>query len=266
MTTVSSLCKRSNYIINRSLPYLTSILIKQKHHNLFFSSTTNCQKINGNDINGQIDSDLISLTVNGRKISAPKGNSILEACRLNDIYIPSLCWHPDLCVGGNCRICLVEYARSENDDYDTKLKHACGVLISDGISIRTNSQKVKDNVRAQLKFMRLSHSGQCLTCTANGKCELQDLCFRYNVNDDIMDSLYDKHIKSKYKRLYGDDINMDNSVSPISSNVITMEPDKCVLCQRCVRTCNELQGMSVLGNKLRGGSLKISTFGDISLD
>eukprot|EP01083_Nonionella_stella_P161407 528646_1 len=217
-------------------------------------SFTECDELN------RCQKDVISLTVNNQRISAPKGSSILEACRMNNIPIASLCWHPDLCVGGNCRLCLVEYKKDDASEYEPKLKHACGALISDNISIRTNSSKVRDNIRAQLKFMRLSHSGQCLTCTANGHCELQDLCFKYNVDDDIMDAAYEHHLKAKLKRMY------PTENGSISSNVITMEPDKCVLCQRCVRTCNELQGMSVLGNKLRGGNQKISTFGDISLD
>ena len=243
----------------RATPLLASLIMKHRQPRLF---STIPKPING-QIHENIKTNLVNLTVNGKQISAPKGSSILEACRLNHISIPSLCWHPDLCVGGNCRICLVEYAKDSQSEYDNKLKHACGVIISDGIKVRTNTQKVRDNVRAQLKFMRLSHSGQCLTCMVNGKCELQDLCFRYKVDDDLMDAAYEKHLKAKLKRMYPQ--HPDNK-SRISSNVITFEPDKCVLCQRCVRTCKELQGMCILGSKLRGGNMKISTFGDLSLD
>eukprot|EP00485_Elphidium_margaritaceum_P024267 CAMPEP_0202712786 /NCGR_PEP_ID=MMETSP1385-20130828/45635_1 /ASSEMBLY_ACC=CAM_ASM_000861 /TAXON_ID=933848 /ORGANISM="Elphidium margaritaceum" /LENGTH=500 /DNA_ID=CAMNT_0049372939 /DNA_START=572 /DNA_END=2074 /DNA_ORIENTATION=+ len=99
-----------------------------------------------------------------------------------------------------------------------------------------------------------------MTCQANKRCELQNLCYRYNVDDDPMDALYESHIKAKMQRMYPE------LATDISSNAITFEPDKCILCQRCVRTCSELQGMHVLGNKLRGGQMKISTFGGMSLD
>ena len=185
----------------------------------------------------------ISIEINGRKVSVPMGTTILEACKQNNIYIPTLCHHEDLCIAGVCRVCVVEVEGMKT------LPTACSFPITSPIKIKTTSPKVRKARQNILDLLISEHYGECYSCVRNNNCELQSLAKEYGV-----ESYPFGHIQEpKYE--------IDNS-----TYAIVRDMNKCVLCLRCVRTCIDLQEVGVLEALYRGKDTKIGTFGDIPLN
>lgn len=189
------------------------------------------------------DKDAIGATVgieiNGNPYKVLIGTTILEACRQNNIHVPSLCYHEDLCLAGVCRVCVVEVEGMGT------LQAACTFPIINKIKVRTTSEKVRKARRHVLDLMLSEHYGECYSCHRNGNCELQKLAKEYGV-----DSYKFGHVE---KRRYQIDR---------SSYSVVRDMDKCILCKRCVRTCIDLQEVGVLEAKNRGNNTKITTFMD----
>jgi len=184
----------------------------------------------------------ISVEINDKKISVPLGTTILDACRMFNIHVPTLCHHDDLCVAGVCRLCVVEVVGMKT------LQASCAFPITAPIKIKTSSQMVRKARRTILDLLLSEHYGECYACVRNGNCELQKLAKEYGV-----DSFAFGHI--------------NNSVHPkdTSSYSVIREMDKCILCKRCVRTCIDLQEVGVLEAVNRGSNTVISTFMDKKL-
>ena len=180
---------------------------------------------------------IISVEINERKVSVPLGTTILEACRLEGIHVPTLCYHEDLCIAGLCRICVVEVEGMNT------LQAACSFPISSPIKIKTSSPMVRKARRHILDLLLSEHYGNCYTCVRNNNCELQALAREYGV-----DKFSFGHSKtSKYA--------VDNS-----SYSVVRDMDKCILCKRCVRTCIDFQEVGVLEAVNKGHKTTISTF------
>lgn len=184
----------------------------------------------------------ISVEINDKKISVPLGTTILDACRMFNIHVPTLCHHDDLCVAGVCRLCVVEVVGMKT------LQASCAFPITAPIKIKTSSQMVRKARRTILDLLLSEHYGECYACVRNGNCELQKLAKEYGV-----DSFAFGHV--------------NNSVHPkdTSSYSVIREMDKCILCKRCVRTCIDLQEVGVLEAVNRGSDTVISTFMDKKL-
>lgn len=184
----------------------------------------------------------ISVEINDKKISVPLGTTILDACRMFNIHVPTLCHHDDLCVAGVCRLCVVEVVGMKT------LQASCAFPITAPIKIKTSSQMVRKARRTILDLLLSEHYGECYACVRNGNCELQKLAKEYGV-----DSFAFGHV--------------NNSVHPkdTSSYSVIREMDKCILCKRCVRTCIDLQEVGVLETVNRGSDTVISTFMDKKL-
>ena len=181
----------------------------------------------------------ISIEVNEKKVAVPFGTTILEACKENQIHVPTLCHHPDLCVAGVCRICVVEV------DGMRTLQTACSFPITSPIKIHTSTPMVRKARRHIIDLLLSEHYGECYSCFRNENCELQTLAKEYGV-----DSYTFGHITSpKYE--------VDRS----SASVIR-DMNKCVLCKRCVRTCIDLQEVGVLEALDRGHETHVGTFLD----
>lgn len=181
----------------------------------------------------------ISVQLNEKKVVVPFGTSILDACKENQIYIPTLCHHSDLCIAGNCRVCLVEVEGMRT------LQTACSFPITSNIKIRTSTENVRKARRHVIDLLLSEHYGDCYACVRNNNCELQSLAKEYGV-----DSFTFGHIKEpKYE--------IDNS-----SPSVIRDMNKCVNCRRCVRTCIDLQEVGVLEAVGRGNETKITTFMD----
>lgn len=186
---------------------------------------------------------MINLSINGLLVKVPEGTTILEAAKQLNFRIPVLCHHDDLCVAGNCRVCVVEQLGGK------ALLAACATPVSEGMQILTNSLKVRTARKHVIELLLSEHNADCTKCYKNGNCELQNLSNEFSVGDHILLDLI--HHK-------------DYSVDKFSPS-IQKDDSKCIRCQRCVRTCEQLQGVNALSVAFKGDQQKISTFMDHSM-
>lgn len=181
---------------------------------------------------------LVNLKINNTPVSVEEGTTILQAARKINFRIPTLCDHPDLNVAGNCRVCVVEVKGAR------LLAAACATPVSEGMEVFTNSEKVRTSRKHVIELLLSEHNADCTKCFKNGNCELQSLSSEYRVGDHVFLDL----VKPKDK------------VPDISSPSIVKDDSKCIRCQRCVRTCTDLQAVSALAVINKGDHQKISTF------
>ncbi len=179
----------------------------------------------------------ISVEINDRKIAVPFGQTILEACKENKIHVPTLCHHPDLCIAGTCRICVVEVEGMRT------LQTACSFPITSPIKFYTSTPMVRKARRHIVDLLLSEHYGECYSCVRNNNCELQTLAKEYGVDQYTFGHV----TEPKFER--------DNS-----SPSVVRDMSKCVMCKRCVRTCIDLQEVGVLEAIDRGDQTHISTF------
>ncbi len=181
---------------------------------------------------------MVNVKINDIPISVEKGTTILQAAQKAGIRIPTLCYHDDLCIAGNCRVCLVEVNNNRT------LQASCAVPVFDGMEIHTNTLKVRNARKHVIELLLSEHRSDCLKCYKTGQCELQDLANEYRVEEkEFLDVSVDKHVDR-------------------SSPAIEKDDSKCIRCQRCVRTCTELQKVSALTVAHKGQDMKIETFLD----
>ncbi|NLJ44639.1 MAG: 2Fe-2S iron-sulfur cluster binding domain-containing protein [Bacteroidales bacterium] len=183
---------------------------------------------------------MINLTINDQKISVPAGTTVLEAARKLNINIPTLCNHSDLCVAGNCRVCVVEQKGART------LIAACAMPVSEGMDIHTNTLKVRNARKHIVELLLSEHRSDCTKCYKNQKCELQALANEFAFGDTIFLDLVEDHPYT-----------IDRS-----SPSFIKDDSKCIHCQRCVRTCAELQYISAIAVANKGAHQKISSFHD----
>ena len=180
----------------------------------------------------------VKLKINDIEVTVPKGTTILDAAKKLNVKIPTLCNHDDLCVAGNCRVCVVEQIGART------LQASCCVPVGEGMQIYTNSAKVRKARQNTIALLLSEHNNDCLRCAKNGNCELQSLSSEYAVD------------ANKYLSV------LTESVIDLSSPSIQKDDSKCIRCQRCVRTCAELQDVNALTVAHKGKDMKISTFFD----
>ncbi len=180
----------------------------------------------------------VNITINGIRVKVDKENTILEAAAGQGIKIPTLCYHKDLCVAGNCRVCVVEVVGQK------RLSAACATPCEEGMEILTNSLKVRNSRKHIIELLLAEHNADCTKCYRNGNCELQDLASEYKIM--TQDFIELAPLKNYTIDLFSPSIMKDDS--------------KCIRCQRCVRTCAELQGVNALTVAYKGDRMKISTF------
>jgi len=170
----------------------------------------------------------VNLKINGQDITAEAGSTILEAARSAGIYIPTLCYHSDLCADGVCRVCSVEVKAQRT------LCAACCYPVSEGMEVLTHTPRVREARRMIVELMLANHPQECLTCSKNQKCELQKLAKELGIQD----------VRFKGERkLYPTDT---------TSCSVIRDPEKCILCGRCVRTCDDIQSVAALHSANRG--------------
>jgi len=183
---------------------------------------------------------MVNLSINGLSVSVKEGTTILEAARKLNFKIPTLCHHQDLCVAGNCRVCVVEQPGART------LTAACATPVSENMEVLTNSLKVRTARKHIIELLLSEHKADCTKCYKNGVCELQSLSNEYSVGDHIFIDLVPIHAHK----------------IDITSPSIAKDDSKCIRCQRCVRTCAELQGVNALTVANKGKEMKISSFYD----
>jgi len=176
----------------------------------------------------------VTLTINGKPITAPEGTTILNAARSAGINIPTLCHHPDLTEVGACRMCVVSVEKARG------LQTACTTPVFEGMVVDTESTEARDTRKFVLEMLLTDHPNDCMTCEVNGDCELQDLVYDYDV-------AWPEHSGSRH----------NHPVDPDPNPFIYLDLEKCVLCGRCVRACNELQNRDVWSFAHRGFESKL---------
>ena len=181
---------------------------------------------------------LVNLKINNLPIAVEEGTTILEAAKKLNFRIPTLCHHPDLTVAGNCRVCVVEIKGAR------LLAASCATPVSEGMEVLTNSEKVRIARKHIVELLLSEHNSDCTKCYKNGHCELQDLSSEYRIGEHVFLDL----------------VRPESKIQDISSPSIVKDDSKCIRCQRCVRTCAELQGVSALGVVNKGDHQRISTF------
>ncbi|MGI6357364.1 MAG: NADH-dependent [FeFe] hydrogenase, group A6 [Bacillota bacterium] len=178
---------------------------------------------------------LVSLTIDGVRVEVEPGTTILEAAQKIGIHIPTLCYHPELRLEGACRICVVEVEGMRN------LAASCVYPVSEGMVVKTNSDLVRRARKNVVELLIANHPQDCLTCGRHGECELQDLSRQLGI---------------RQVRFHGEkrDFPLDDS-----SYSVVRDPNKCVLCGRCVRICQETQAVSAIGMAERGSRSIVTT-------
>jgi len=178
-----------------------------------------------------------TVTIDGIEVTVPVGTTILKAARKIGVRIPTLCHHDDLCLAGVCRVCVVQVEGFR------PLQAACAFPISQPIKIHTSTPAVRKARRHLIDLHLSNHYGDCYTCRRNNNCELQSLAKEYGV-----DSFRFGHpTEPKYE--------IDRS-----SSSVVRDMNKCVLCRRCIRTCNDLQEVGCLAVDGRGHQSQVTTF------
>ncbi len=170
----------------------------------------------------------IHLTINGREIAAPEGQTILEVCKAHDVTVPTLCHYKDLTDIGACRLCIVEI------DGQRRPAPSCTTPAEDGMVIRTESPQLH-NLRLQtLELIFGERNHICPFCPRSGNCELQNQAYRHGMDHVRYDYLFPQ-------------LPVDNS-----HPFITLDHNRCILCTRCIRACDEWVGAHVLDLDNRG--------------
>ena len=183
---------------------------------------------------------MTNITINGRKISVKDGLTILQAAKANGITIPTLCYLENVHKLGSCRICVVEVEGART------LMPSCMTVVSEGMVIHTNSDRVRRARKVLYELLLSDHSKECLSCKRNQSCELQELGRTLGVESTRFEGERSECV-------------IDSSVA------ITRDMSKCILCRRCVTACNEIQGIGIINPQNRGFDTVISPAMDLPL-
>jgi iron-only hydrogenase group A len=184
----------------------------------------------------------IELEINGLPVSVEAGTSILKAAKQVGVKIPTLCFHQDLDPWAACGICVVKAEGSP------KMLRACATAAAPGMKISTNDAEIVKVRRTVIELILSTHPNDCLQCPRNGNCELQTLAQEFGIRDVP----YEKRLRK---------LPVDNSTTSIVLN-----PEKCILCGRCAKVCQEMQGVWALEFLGRGDSTRIAPAGDVPLN
>ncbi len=172
--------------------------------------------------------EMVNLTIDGQEVQVPKGSTVLEAAQKAGIDIPTLCHLKDINKIGACRVCVVEIEKARG------LQPSCTYPVTEGMVVRTNTAMVRESRKAVVELILSNHPMECLTCSRSTDCELQALA---------------KKLGIKEIRFQGENSNFPMDTS---NPAIVRDPNKCILCRRCVAVCNEVQGVGALGLNERG--------------
>ncbi len=170
----------------------------------------------------------VNITVDGKKVTAPAGTLLIEACKAAGIEVPSFCYYPNLSLQGACRMCLVKVEKMP------KLQTACTTVIGEGMIVTTDSDEVRQARKGMVELLLGNHPLDCPVCDAGGECELQDMTFSYGAAES-------KYMEPKNHK-------EEQQWSP----VVYFDRPRCILCYRCVRVCGEGMDVWALGVQNRG--------------
>ncbi|OIQ12280.1 NADPH-Fe(3+) oxidoreductase subunit alpha [Moorella thermoacetica] len=176
---------------------------------------------------------MVNLTIDGQRVTAPEGMTILEVARENGIHIPTLCHHPKLRPLGYCRLCLVDIEGA------AKPMTACNTPVAEGMVIRTSTPVIEEMRKGIIEMLLSLHPEDCLTCEKAGNCQLQNCAYTYGV----------KHGELPVKR---------EELPVLKENpFIVRDYNKCIVCGRCVRACQEVQVQRVVDLVGKGSAARV---------
>ena len=179
----------------------------------------------------------VSLTIDGFQVTVPEGTSIMRAAMEAGIKVPKLCATDSLNSFGSCRLCLIEIAGRPGTPA------SCTTPVAEGMAVSTQTEKLKQIRKGVMELYISDHPLDCLTCSANGDCELQDMAGAVGLRDVRYGYAGDNHL---------------GQAKDESNPYFTFDPSKCIVCYRCVRACEETQGTFALTVDGRGFESKIS--------
>jgi len=184
----------------------------------------------------------VTFTVDGKKLTAPAGTLLIDACRKAGIDIPAFCYYPGLSLQAACRMCVVRQEKVP------KLQTACTTAVAEGQVFTTESAEITQARKATIELLLGNHPLDCPVCDAGGECELQDMTFKYGAGESL-------YVEAKQHR-------EEQQWSP----AVYFDRPRCILCYRCVRMCGEGMDVWALGIQNRGASATIAPNGGDHLD
>src|SRR5574340_1203599 len=185
---------------------------------------------------------MIDLKINGMSVSVPDGTTILDAARFADIPIPTLCHHPKLTPFGGCRLCIVEIKGIP------RAVTSCTTPVSEGMEVTTSTPQIEGLRKTVLELILSDHPNDCMVCERAGDCTLQELAYFYGIRENRFGGerrIYEKRDGNPF---------------------IERDMEKCILCGRCVKACDEIQGVGAIDFAYRGFQSKICTSYEDDLD
>ncbi len=177
------------------------------------------------------------LTINGKEVEVPAGTNLIEAARLAGAEVPHYCYHPGLPVAGQCRLCMVDIEKVPRPQI------GCNTLAADGMVVHTDSERVRETRRSIMEFHLVNHPLDCPVCDQAGECWLQIYYMKHG--------LYEP-------RMVDDKVHKPKAV-PLGPHVM-LDAERCILCSRCVRFCDEITRTGELGIFNRGDHSEIGLF------
>jgi NADH-quinone oxidoreductase subunit G len=184
-----------------------------------------------------MSTEVIKVTINQKEFEVPKGARLIDVCRDKAFDIPSFCYYADLALQASCRMCLVRIEKMP------KLQTSCTIICTDGMVVTTQSDEIEKAQRSMLEFLLANHPLDCPVCDRGGECELQEMTFDWG---GLEERFTEK--KNYYPEKY---------LSPMVAN----DPQRCILCKRCTRVCDEWMGEDAIEAGGRGANTVIGTYG-----
>jgi iron-only hydrogenase group A len=183
-----------------------------------------------------METKMVTVRINGSEYSVPSGATILDACKRAGISVPTLCYLQDVAKNSSCGVCVVEVKGVKS------LVRSCTACVREGIEIITNSARIRDARKTNVELLLANHPRECLSCVRNRNCELQEIAAELGVMND-------RFVQTK-KRMELD----------TTSPSLIRDPNKCILCGRCIAVCANVQTVYAIAASGRGIKTKISTY------
>ncbi|HEU4768745.1 MAG TPA: molybdopterin-dependent oxidoreductase [Pyrinomonadaceae bacterium] len=183
-----------------------------------------------------MSTELAKVTINGKLFEVPKGARLIDVCRENGYDIPSFCYYADLALQASCRMCLVRIEKMP------KLQTSCTITVTDGMIVTTQSEEIEKAQRGMNEFLLANHPLDCPVCDRGGECELQEMTFDWGGLEERF-----TEEKNYYPEKY---------LSPMVAN----DQQRCILCKRCTRVCDEWMGEDAIEAGGRGAHTVIGTY------
>jgi NADH-quinone oxidoreductase subunit G len=183
-----------------------------------------------------MSAEIINITINGSSFAVPKGARLIDVCRDKGFDIPSFCYYSDLALQASCRMCLVRIEKMP------KLQTSCTITCTDGMVVTTQSEEIEKAQRGMTEFLLANHPLDCPVCDRGGECELQEMTFDWGGLEE----------RFTEKKNYA----AERYLSPMVAN----DPQRCILCKRCTRVCDEWMGEDAIEAGGRGAHTVIGTY------